>query len=254
MVVDLGYGDALGERAKRRLVGFVPQRFHPALVKRLLGTDPVNPAQEPAHFGREPFFAGRIQQRGERLGRQRLQYMRALPVMVADVVRIGVEIHFVVELLQRTVQMMLDHQLRDDLARAGPRDVPAARFPQHDVQDHIIELAVAFVAVMVPILRPQMNLHVARALNLVADLQCRMPKIGAGLQIPPALEHHADATAIRRLQRAGVQPLVVPDALHQPFADGDRDVIAVGITKDGGRIDVRKTPTHEFVAQFAVAG
>ncbi len=180
VVVHLGHRDALGERAKRRLVGFVPQRFHPALVKRLLGTDPVNPAQEPAHFGREPFFASRIEQRGERRGRQRLQHLGALTVMVANVVRIRVEIHLVVELLQRTVQPMLNDQLRDDLARAGPRDVAAARFPQHDMQDHVVELAIAFVAVMIPILRPQMDLNVARALGLVTDLQRRMPKIGTG--------------------------------------------------------------------------
>ena len=100
--------------------------------------------------------------------------------------------------------------------------------------------AVAFVTVMVPILGPQMDLNVARALGLVADLQRRMPKIGTGLEVPPALEHHADAAAIGRLQRARVQPLVVPDALHEPFTDGDGDVIAVGIAEDGGRVDFGK--------------
>jgi hypothetical protein len=131
--------------------------------------------------------------------------------------------------------------------------VEAARFPQHDVQDDVVKLAIVFVTVMVPILGPKMDLDVARAFGLVADLQCRMPKIGAGLQIPPALEHHADGAAIGRLQRDGVQALVVPDALHEAFADRDGDVIAVGVAQDDGRKNTRKTPTHEFVAQFAVA-
>jgi hypothetical protein len=55
------------------------------------------------------------------------------------------------------------------------------------------------------------------------------------------LENDAHWAAIGRLQCVEFQPLVVPDALYEPFANRDRNVVAVGVTQNGWREDVRKT-------------
>ena len=117
---------ALGQRAKRVLVRLVAERLHPAFIKRLFGADAMNPTGEPAHLGREPLIAGRIEQRGNRTRRQAAQNRCALPVMVPGVVRIGVQIDFIMKLVERCVELMLERELRHNLAGPRARNVAVA--------------------------------------------------------------------------------------------------------------------------------
>ena len=56
----------------------------------------MNPACETPHFGGEAFISRGIEHCGERAGRQRTEHLRTLAVMIGGVVRIGIEVDFVV--------------------------------------------------------------------------------------------------------------------------------------------------------------
>src|ERR1017187_10726700 len=117
--------------------------------------------------------------------------------MVSDIVRIRVEIDIVVQLLDGGIELVLNHDLRNDLAGPCPGNVPAAGFPEDNMQDDIVELRVTFVTVMIPILSPQMNFDVTCALGFAVNLHRRVPKIRAGFEVPPAGRDDAHPSAIR---------------------------------------------------------
>lgn len=128
---------------------------------------------------------------------------------------------FVVELLERGVQLMLNDDLRNDLAGARSRDVLAASLPEDDVEDYIVEVRIVLVAVMFPILGAQMQLDIACAFCFVANLHRGLTEVGAGFEVPPTPEDDAHGATVGRLQGTEFQPLVVPDALDKPFANRD---------------------------------
>jgi hypothetical protein len=111
---------------------------------------------------------------------------------------VGIEIDFVIEVLQGGVQLMLNDDLRYDLASPRPRNMLAAGFPEDDVQDHVVEVRIVLVPVMVPILGAQMQLNIARALRFFGNLNGCMTKVGAGFEVPPTLEDDAHRAAIVR--------------------------------------------------------
>lgn len=87
----------------------------------------------------------------------------------------------------------------------------------NDMEQHILEIRVAVMAVSPPAIRPQINFHVAGAWGIVADLQDRAAKVRAAFEIGKARVKNADTLPAGRLQFAPAQPLVLPDGLRQPF-------------------------------------
>ena len=130
--------------------------------------------------------------------------------VVAGVVGIGVEIDFVVKLFERRGELVFEHELRDARRRA-------ARVPEHNVQNDLPVKRVAMVGVVKPVVGAQVNLDIPGQL-LAANPHCGVAKIGPRFEVPPAGKDDFHRASVRRLQ-AGCESFVVPDALHEPFAD-----------------------------------
>jgi hypothetical protein len=68
-----------------------------------------------------------------------------------------------------------------------------------------------------PILRQHIDLDVALARLVLAELQDGPAKIRSGLVIPEAGMQHADGLAVESAEEVAAEALVVPDILQQAF-------------------------------------
>ena len=84
-----------------------------------------------------------------------------------------------------------------------------------DVQDDIFETRIEVVAVRMPAVAAQINLHVAGARRFAAGLDDRAAKIRPAFSTDETGMQHADDLAVRSFQLVAPQPLMPPDGLEQ---------------------------------------
>lgn len=136
------------------------------------------------------------------------------------------------------------------MGEAG-RGAIVAGGPEDDVEDDVVIQRIAVVAVVKPVVGAEMDFDVAGEFVVVADFDGGVAEVGAGFEVPPAGEDDLDGTGIGGLER--LDALVVPDALDEAFADGERVVLAVGVAENGGGVDVGKGLPEQLIAEFAVS-
>ena len=84
-----------------------------------------------------------------------------------------------------------------------------------DVQDDVFEVRIAVVTVRPPVAGPQVNLHVAGARRIVADLNDRAAEIRPAFDTGETGVQNADGPAVRGFELVAPQTLVPPDGLEQ---------------------------------------
>src|SRR5450631_4441695 len=94
--------------------------------------------------------------------------------------------------------------------------VNARRVPDV-VQDHIFKVGIAVMPVRVPAGGTQINLHVAGARRLVADLNHRATKIRAAFKADKSGMKYPDNFSVGGFEPVTPQALVLPDGLEQAF-------------------------------------
>ena len=92
----------------------------------------------------------------------------------------------------------------------------AAVFP-NDVEQDLLKIWIAIVAVGAPAASAQVYFNVPGARGIRADLQHCPAKVRAAFQVGEARMKHAHAFAGNGFEFAALEPLMLPDGLDEPF-------------------------------------
>jgi hypothetical protein len=105
------------------------------------------------------------------------------------------------------------------------------------VKNHTLKISIFVVAVRVPVVRPQINFHIAGMRRVIADLQKRVAKIRPAFVAGEAGMKDPDDSSVRSFQFAALEPLMLPNGLQQAF--GRELFIAQKVCGDGLRAPLR---------------
>ena len=147
--------------------------------------------------------------------------------------RVGVDIDFVVEGFEGSGELLVKDKLRRSVTGLGAGRTIRGGIPEDDVEDDVVVKGIAFVAVAEPVGGTEMDFDVAVEL-LAVEFDRGVAEVGAGFEVPPAGENDFEGAIVGGVELGKLDALVVPDALDEALADGDGDVVTVGITEDDG--------------------
>jgi hypothetical protein len=85
------------------------------------------------------------------------------------------------------------------------------------MKQHIFEVWILVMAMRAPALAAQIDLHVAGARRIIADLDQRAVKIRAAFYADKAGMENADRPSVIRFKPVAPQPLMLPNGLEEPF-------------------------------------
>lgn len=197
-------GEKLGEAAHGPDVGLIAERGEEAFDEGLVPTDLAGAGGEFLAFALEPDHGGLAEERAEVGVRPVVE--RGLALAAQRFGQDGIHTEPMAEFFERGIELAFEDQGGD---RVRPR---GARFPDDVELDPAIG-GIDVVAVSMPGGGVQIDLDIAGAGKIIAELDQGIAEVGAGFMVPETGMKNPDGTTVQGAELIPAEALVLPERL-----------------------------------------